>query len=323
LAEGTVVQINRRWIVAGAVVCVLGAFAGVWMLLHPAAFWLQPWRPEAQHFDNRIIFGPYPIEPDFLALRKQGVATIVSLLDSDLPYEKVLLGQEQELAARYGMKVLNFPMASILGQSFGKDYVAMSKAAAQAARDSPGIVYIHCYLGLHRADNVRRLLATGTALATYKGKLAPERSADTLALDRANIAFLEGRPQDTLDELEAIKEPGASSKRLGAWAHYRLGEIDAARAGFAEVAAEHPDDLDAAAGLAYCALRSGDLDEAEKQFQRVLLAKPDDAQSTEGLGYVRYRQDRKDEARALFEKVLEQHPENLEVRQILERLKAS
>ena len=312
---------NRRWIPVGAALCIAGGAAGIWALLHPAAFWLEPWRPQAQHLDSRIIFGPYPVEPDFQALQQQGVTTIVSLLDSDLPYEKVLLAQETRLAAKYGMTVRNFPMASILGQSFGKDYVANSKAAAQAARDSPGVVYIHCYLGLHRADNVRKLLAADHATVRYAGTEKSGRPADTLALDRANIAFLEGHPRDTLKELEAIQAPAPEATLLGGWAHYRLGEIDAARAAFTKVTEQRPNLADALNGLGYCALRSGTLPEAERRFQQALAAAPDDLSAAEGLGHVRYRQGRRDESRALFEKVLARNPGNDEVRQMLERLK--
>ena len=315
-------QINRRWLAAGAAVCLVGAAAGVWLLLHPAAFWLKPWRPEAHQFDHRIIFGPYPIEADFRALQQQGVTTIISLLDADLPYEAVLLRQEQELATKYGMQVKNYPIKSILGQGFGKDYAKMSKAAAQAARESLGVVYIHCYLGLHRAANVRKLLVADRATASYKGAFNPERSADRLALDRASAAFRENRPQDTLKELGTMSALTPEARLLGAWANLRLNQVAAARADFAQVAHERPDLPDAATGLGYCALRSDDLDEAERQFQRVLAKAPNDLFAAEGLGYVRDRQGRRDEARALLEKVLAHNPDHAEVRQVLERLRA-
>ena len=316
-------QINRRWIAAGAAVCLLGGAAGVWLLLHPAAFWLKPWRPQAHQFDHKVIFGPYPIEADFQALQQQGVTTIISLLDSDLPYEKVLLAQEQELAAKYGMQVRNFPMASILGQGFGKDYAKMSRAAAQAARESLGVVYIHCYLGLHRAANVRKLLVADRVTVSHQGALKPERSADTLALDRASAAFRENRPRDTLKELATIPALTPEARLLGAWAHLRLNQVAAARADFAQVANDRPDLPDAATGLGYCALRSNDLPEAERQFQRVLVKVPGDISATEGLGYVRDRQGRRDEARALLEKVLARNPDHAELRQVVERLRRS
>jgi len=315
------VQINRRWVAAGAAACLLGAAAGVWLLLHPAAFWLKPWRPQAQQFDHKIIFGPYPIEQDFQALQQQGVTTIISLLDSDLPYEGVLLEQEKELAAKYGMQVKNYPIKSILGQGFGKDYARMSRAAAQGARDSLGVVYIHCYLGLHRAAAVRKLLVADRITVSHQGALKPERSDDTLALDRASMAFRENRPKDTLKELGTVSALTPEARLLGAWAHLRLNQVAAARADFAQVAHERPDLLDAATGLGYCALRSSDLPEAERQFQRVLTRVPDDPSASEGLGYVRDRQGRREEARALLEKVLARNPDHAEVRQVVERLR--
>lgn len=312
---------NRRWVAAGAVACLLGGAAGVWMLLHPAAFWLKPWRPQAQHYDQRIIFGPYPIEADFQALQQQGVTTVISLLDSDLPYEGILLEQERALAARYGMQVRNFPIKSILGQGFGKDYATMSAAAAHAARESLGVVYIHCYLGLHRAEAVRKLLATGRETVRHAGALRPERSADRLALDRASLAFREGRAHDALKEIGSMGVVTPEARLLGAWAHLRVNQLAAARADFAQVLLERPDLVDAATGLGYCALRANDLGAAEAQFARALAAKPDDPSASEGLGYVRYRQGRGDEALALLGKVLERSPDNAEVRQIVERLR--
>jgi tetratricopeptide (TPR) repeat protein len=314
------------WVRIGLVLALVGGIAGVWALLHPAAFWLQPWRPERSEVAGRFIFGPYPVEPDFVALQKKGVTTIVSLLDSDLPYEKVLLGQEQERAARYGMRVLNFPMASILGQSFGKDYLANSKAAAQAALASQGVVYLHCYLGLHRAANVRKFLeeadAGARSTANYEGTLKSGRSPDTLALDRANIAFTAGDMREALRQLAVIEEPEPEAVLLAGWTHYGLHELDAARASFEKVLEKRPDSNDAAAGLGFCALAGGDLPAAGRQFSRLLKKNPDDPSGLEGLGHVRHRQGRDAEARELFGRLLASH-ENSEVRALYERISAT
>ena len=274
---------------------------------------------------SRFILGPYPLEEDFVNLERKGVSTIISLLDPDLPYEKILLDQEQVLAMQHGMRVLNFPMASILGQSFGKDYVANSRAAAQAAIESKGIIYIHCYLGLHRASHVQRFLEdyAGGSTATQQGSLQPGRSEDVLALDRANIAFMQGHYEQSLRELAEIHAKDYQATLLEAWSNYRLGKIGEARSGFAKVAAERPDLADAAGGLGFCALQSGDLDEAGRQFKLVLSMHPHDAQALAGLGHVKYRQGRLAEARILFERVLTQYPDDIEAREMLEKLKPS
>ncbi|MEO7251817.1 MAG: tetratricopeptide repeat protein [Arenimonas sp.] len=315
---------SRLLFPAIALTAVLGA-SGIWALLHPGGMWLQHWRAERSAISTRFIFGPYPLRDDFPSLKKLHVATIISLLDPDLPYEKILLAQERVLAQRYGIRVLNFPMASILGQSFGKDYLANSRAAAQAAIDSPGVAYIHCYLGLHRAKNVQRFLegyaATGTT--NYSGSLASGRSADVLSLDRANIAFLEGDPARSLKELASIKVPGYQATLLQGWSNFRLGRIALARTAFTSVLSTHPDDPDAGGGLGYCALRDNDLVAADAHFSAVLARHPDDAQAIEGLGHVRFQQNRLAEAKTLFERVMAQHPENTEVRDSLKKLEVT
>lgn len=311
---------RRRWIVVLLLLALAGGTFGTWVLLHPASIWVQPWRARQTQVADHVVFGPYPVEEDFVRLKRQGVTTIISLLDPALPYEKVLLAQERERAQRYGMQVRNFPMASILGQSFGADYVRNSRAAAQAALDAKGVAYIHCYLGLHRAVNVQKLIAQSHATTRYVGSAGGTRAADTLALDQANFAFLEGDYARTLRELGAIRAPGPAALDLAGWAHYRRNDIPAARAQFERARALDPGDREAQSGLAYCALRDNDLAHAETGFSGILAARPDDPAAIEGLGHVRYRQGRADDARALFTRALALDPGNPEIRGMLDRL---
>lgn len=321
MKQGSVSRCLRsRWFQALLVLGVIVGATGIWALLHPGGIWLQHWRASNTVVSSRFIFGPYPLEEDFKALETKGVSTIISLLDPSLPYEKILLEQERELAGKHGMRVLDFPMASILGQAFGKDYVANSKRAAQAAIDSDGVAYIHCYLGLHRAMYVQKYLKEYAATSNYQGTLESGRSEDVLILDRANIAFVGGQNDEALKELEKIRVKTVAATLLVGWVNYRLGNMDAARASFAKAAAERPDSADAHDGLGYTALRDGDLDTAGQQFELVLSSHPDDASALQGLGHVRQRQDRRDEARQLFERVLKDHPGNDEAREAMERL---
>ncbi|TWI13612.1 tetratricopeptide repeat protein [Aerolutibacter ruishenii] len=304
----------------------LGAF-GTWVLLHPASVWVQPWRAARSDTSERIIFGPYPVEADFAFLKEKGVTTIVSLLNPDQPYERALLAQERGHAARHGMKVLNFPMGSILGHSFGKDYMANSRAAAEAALNADGAAYIHCYLGLHRAKNVQRYLAGFAKSESYAGSVERERSSDRLALDEANRAHIEGRHQDSLRELARIEVQDADALLLEGSNHMRLGDLGAAAAAYARVLVVDPDHAGATTGLGFVALRrhntssaQHDLGEAERRFTRTLAVRQGDLDATEGLAYVRHRQGRGDEARALLQRVIEANPGHTEVRTLLERL---
>lgn len=313
---------TRLHIAGALVLCTLLGVFGVWVLLHPASIWVQPWRATKSAVQDNVMFGPYPVEADFVALKGRGVTTIISLLDSNIPYEKVLLAQERERAARYGMQVLNYPMASILGQSFGRDYMKNSQAAARAALAADGTAYIHCYLGLHRAKNVQKFLDTLGTSATYVG-MQSERPEDVLAEERALVAFRARDYQQSLAELDKIPNKGIRASRQEAWVNYRLQRIDAARAGFERVLREDPLDQESRVGLAYCALAENKLPEASERFGQVLASHPGDVGAIEGLAHVRYRQSDHVEAKALFERAARFNPQNIETRQMLERLEAS
>ena len=77
--------ISRKLVLCALLLCALGGAFGVWVLLHPASIWVQPWRAQQSTMSEQVIFGPYPVEDDFVALKKRGVTTIVSLLDSEAP----------------------------------------------------------------------------------------------------------------------------------------------------------------------------------------------------------------------------------------------
>jgi tetratricopeptide (TPR) repeat protein len=311
---------SKRFLAAAFVICALLGGFGVWVLLHPASIWVQPWRAQrTASAAQDVLLGPYPVEEDFIALRQRGVTTIISLLEPNVPYEKVLLDQERERAARHGMKVLNFPMGSILGQKFGADYMKNSKAAAQAAIDADGIAYIHCYLGLHRARNVQQYLAANVHSTNFTGANTGS-AADLDAEHIAQTAFDAGDYARSLAALAKIPNKGLRTARLEAWNYYRLRSIPEARAGFERVLRQYPDDVDALSGLAYCALADNRLDDAELAFTQILSASSDDVSAIEGMAHVRYRQGRWSEAKTLFERASVLNPGNTETRQMLERL---
>ena len=314
---------SRRLVLAVLALGVVGFAFGVWVLLHPASIFVQPWRAEraAAPVDG-VLLGPYPVEADFVELKKRGVTTIISLLEPNVPYEKVLLEKERALAARHGMTVKNFPMGSILGQKFGNDYVKNSRAAAEAALAADGVAYIHCYLGLHRAGNVRRYLAEHARVETavFETRNAPSH-ADRAAEDRATRLFGEGRFEDVLATLSGVADKGPRMLRLEGWSLYRLRRLDEAQAAFSRALALAPDDQDARIGLAYCDLSQSRLPQAEAAFTVLRRQHPDDVAVLEGLGSVYYRQARWPEAEAVLADALARNPDNGETRQMLDRVR--
>lgn len=317
------IQSKKRLWVGLLLLGLLGFSFGVWVLLHPASVFVQPWRAErAESAVNGVLFGPYPVEADFSELKKRGVTTIISLLEPNVPYEKVLLERERKLASQYGMRVENFPMGSILGQKFGNNYSKNSKAAAQAALDADGTAYIHCYLGLHRAKNVQRYLAEHAQVQTqtYAGTNA---TSDTdLATERAaKKLFRAGEFEKSLELLATIERQTPRVLRVKGWNLYRMSKIDEARDAFGDALALAPGDFDSRVGLAYCDLAQDKPEQAERQFAALSQEKPGDASVQEGLGNAYYRQARWAEAEKAFSKLLEIAPENEEAKQALARVK--
>lgn len=307
-------------------VLVLGAILGalgIWVLLHPASVFVQPWRAvRAESPVAGVIVGPYPVEADFIELKKRGVTTIISLLEPVVPYEKVLLDEERERARRYGMEVKNFPMGSILGQKFGEGYSANSRAAADAAINAKGVAYIHCYLGVHRAVNVQKYLAdyAKARTETYVGTNAVSGGGDLAAERDAMDAFHANDYEKSVAIISGVTRKTPRLLLLEAWTYYRLNRIVEARATFNRVLALDPGDADAQLGLGYCDLRENRVDAAATAFTAVMSSTPDQASASAGMGHVRFRQGRFTEAKAQFARALELDPGNGEVRQMIDRI---
>lgn len=317
-------MLRNRWLAIGACLALLGGAAGVWVLLHPASFVVQPWRAQQSVTGSRFVFGPYPVDADMHRLKAEGITTIISLLNPQLPYEASLLEDEKERAARLGMRVLNFPMGSILGQRFGADYERNSRAAADAAIASPGTVYIHCYLGLHRAASVRDYLeqhAGQAATREFDGSLEHGRSPRQLANERAQGLYEQDDYGGALDELASVQPLDYAAYVLTGWVQLRRGDNVLARDAFRRATLMPDPKADAWGGLGFALLRLDDLEGASTAFEQALRLSPDDNDAMQGMAQVLYRQDRTQQARALLERLHAEAPDNAEVNALLERLK--
>lgn len=314
---------SRKLVIAALLAGALLFGFGVWVLLHPASVFVQPWRAQrSASSGGEVLFGPYPVEADFADLERRGVTTIISLLEPRVPYEAELLAQERARAARHGMRVLNFPMGSILGQKFGDDYVVNSRAAAQAALQADGVAYIHCYLGLHRARNVQKYLDGFARTGTYAGTNATP-TAHIEDEEAAYAAYTAGDFRGSLAALARIPDKGSRLVLMEGWNLYRLREIPQARERFESVLRAEPDNVDALTGAGYTALAAGDVDRAAEAFAKAVDAGTRDVTALEGLAFARNRQGRRDEARALLQRAVALNPDNPETRQLLQKLQAS
>jgi len=111
-----------------------------------------------EEVSGRLSFGPYPDKNELKLLRAQGYDGVISLLHPAIPFEAVLLEEEKKNAAEVGLQVYSRPMLP---------WISENRAALNSIRvliQQPSQrYYVHCYLGQHRVNLVRRMAGFGTS----------------------------------------------------------------------------------------------------------------------------------------------------------------
>jgi predicted protein tyrosine phosphatase len=105
-----------------------------------------------------VIVGPYPDAKTLRLLHERGTNVVISLLDKDLIYENSLITRENALASTIGMQAFNAPMDSSQPRTSPLNAAALSRIRAFVSNHPQTQIYIHCYLGKHRAQQVAAML---------------------------------------------------------------------------------------------------------------------------------------------------------------------
>jgi protein tyrosine phosphatase (PTP) superfamily phosphohydrolase (DUF442 family) len=108
--------------------------------------------------NDQLTFGPYPDAQQIEELKKEGYDGIITLLNPSIPFEKVLLDQELKQGEETGIEVYSYPMLPWISEN--KDSLAAIQQLVAENEDHR--YYIHCYLGKHRVELVRRELTGAT-----------------------------------------------------------------------------------------------------------------------------------------------------------------
>ena len=102
---------------------------------------------------ERYVFGPYPDKLRLQELKAEGFDGVISLLSPLIPFEKILLEEEIRHGKEVGIPIHSLPMLPWVSENRESIDQAMELAASSDKR-----YYIHCYLGKHRADLIKRVL---------------------------------------------------------------------------------------------------------------------------------------------------------------------
>lgn len=131
--------------------------------------------------DQRIVFGPYPDAGRLEELQAEGYDGVIALLSPKVPFERVLLEQEEDNGQKAGIRVYSRPMLPwITGNE------ASLEAIKALATQKDKQFYIHCYLGKHRVDIVRQELEAGAPDPTEREVDLPYR------FERGEVITYEG-----------------------------------------------------------------------------------------------------------------------------------
>ena len=108
--------------------------------------------------NEQLTFGPYPDARRIEELEDEGYDGIISILNPAIPFENVLLEEELQQGEESGIPIYSYPMLPWVSEN----EESLAGINQLVAENSDGRYYIHCYLGKHRVELVRRELTGAT-----------------------------------------------------------------------------------------------------------------------------------------------------------------
>lgn len=144
-----------KWILSGAVTLILitsvytFSFNPQWLVSYSGGVSTKNIKNKVDQYQHlEFVYGSYPNEEMIKSLKKEGYDGIISLLhEKVIPAEPALMNDENELAKKYGMKIINLPMMPWVSEN-GKTL----QNAKKFIQNEKGLYYVHCYLGRDRVN---------------------------------------------------------------------------------------------------------------------------------------------------------------------------
>ncbi len=303
---------------------LLGGVSAYLILLTPNSIFVRWAQAALPSQITMISVGPYPEEKDFERLKSEKVKYIVSTLDERLPYESVLLEREKAMCDKYGMRLVDFPMASIFDRRVFPDYLEQQQKAVEFLKKLDAPAYLHCYLGKHRTLRVREAAIKAGVPRRYfsAGVTGQEYWELVNRITAAVNEFHNNNSAKVLEILNPITAKDVDVTYMRGWSHYRLGMIQEAMEDFRQGLEMDPNNPRNLEGLGYCYLRTGQPVMAQRQFNAVLEQLPEEQGCLVGLGLAYLNLGNKPAAVDAFRKALQLDPQNEEVKGYLKQAEA-
>ncbi|MEY5069729.1 MAG: hypothetical protein RLZ47_1591 [Bacteroidota bacterium] len=144
-------QVQQTYTLLSSIIPFLLALAALALLMQPD---LINKDTEQNRVSEQFTIGPYPSEEKIKELKAEGYTAIISLLHpAVVPFEPTLMLQEEELAKKYEIRLIEASMLPWLS-----DNESALNLIENLAKNKQERYYVHCYLGKDRVNLVKNLL---------------------------------------------------------------------------------------------------------------------------------------------------------------------
>lgn len=153
----------KRFGLMGAAFALLAL--SLWFWMNPRLMTDQAAAGTPEKVSNiEFVFGPYPDRARMQELKKERYTAVISLLSpAVVPFEPVLIKQEESLAEEMEVELIHIPMLPWISANDQSE-----ARIRELAEKGYGKYYVHCYLGKDRVNVFRRMLAAFSKNASLK-----------------------------------------------------------------------------------------------------------------------------------------------------------
>lgn len=142
---------SKRYTLLSVFIPFLFALGALMVLMQPQ--WVTD-NDDNSKLSEQFTVGVYPTEEKIKALKEGGYTAIITLLHpAVVPFEPVLLSEEEKLARKYDIQLIKAPMLPWVS-----DNTTSLQTIERLAKNKNARYYVHCYLGKDRVNLVKNLL---------------------------------------------------------------------------------------------------------------------------------------------------------------------
>lgn len=180
---------GKRFALVTFVILIAGASGSLYYWMNPTKFNKATLSGESEKSGNvEFYFGSYPDEEMLKNLKDKNFTGVISLLHpAVIPFEPKLIEDEKKLCSKVGIPLISAPMLPWVS-----DNKKSLEEILKLVDAGKGKYYVHCYLGVDRANLVKNFISKSSSKINIVSTLTNTgRKLDTIAsFERGKITKL-------------------------------------------------------------------------------------------------------------------------------------